>query len=135
MFEPVTSRYGIKIVYKIDENFAPMLVTGRRAKLDKLEPINPLVLARYPPILEKALQKYPDRVIKKYLDAIYFAKYFEIEGTSAAGAYGCFFWAVYLVNNGWKSDEFSESTFHHEFSSIFSGLAEGLAKFFGSSNV
>lgn len=91
MFEPITSRYGIKIVYKIDEDFAPMLVTGKRAKLDKLEPINHLVLARYPLILEKALQKYPDRVIRKYLDAIYFAKEIESEGLKASGTCGYFF--------------------------------------------
>jgi Putative zinc-binding metallo-peptidase len=118
MFEPITSRYGIKIVYKIDENFAPMLVTGKRAKLDKLEPINPLVLSRYPHILEKALQKYPDRVIRKYLNAIYFCKSIESEGIKSSGTYGYFLWTVYLVNNGWKSDDYSESTFHHEFSSI-----------------
>lgn len=95
-----------------------MVFTDNRTRLDKLKPINHLVLARYPQIIGKALQKCPDRVIREYLDAIYFAKTIGRDGISYSGTCGYFFWSVYLVNNGWKSDAHSESTFHHEFSSI-----------------
>ncbi len=63
MFAPITSKYGIEIKYQIDENFSPMLMTGRRAKVDKLEPIKHSVLSRYPTI--KIMDQYP-RVRNKF---------------------------------------------------------------------
>lgn len=118
MFEPIASKYGVKIVYKIDKNFAPMLFTGQRIAFDRIEPIAYQVLAKYPSILGKALKKYPERVIRKYLDAVYFAKTMETEGIKASGTCGFFIWSVYLADDGKKDDKRAERTFHHEFSTV-----------------
>lgn len=117
-FAPITSKYGIEIRYHVDEKFPPMMVTGQRAKIDKLVPIRHSVLVRYPSILQKALQKYPEHVIRDSIDAICFASVFENKGITFSGTYGYFDWAVYLIDDGWKNDAFAENTFHHEFSSI-----------------
>lgn len=118
MFKPITSMYGIKIIYEINDNFSPMLYTGKRAKLDQLESMDHRVLVHYPRILSQSLKKYPVQVIRKYLDAIYLAKRIDRDGVSYSGTYGYFFWSVYLVDDGWKNEDRSERTFHHEFSSL-----------------
>lgn len=118
MFEPISSRYGVKIVYEIVEDFGPTLLGGGRAHFTKAEPINHQVLVRYPFLLRKAFQKYPVSVIKEYLNAIYFAKKLEFDGLQYGGTYDPFRRIVYLVNNGKKPDDISVATFHHEFSSI-----------------
>jgi hypothetical protein len=120
MFEPVTSRYGIRIVYKIDETFSPQYpgLGGKHAELDRLEPIEKRVLARYPQILEQALSKYPIHVVKEYLNAVYFAGKFVHMGGEAAGTYDPFRRIIYLIDDGnWTSELMG--TFHHEFSSLF----------------
>jgi len=118
LFEPITSEYGIKIVYTINEDFEPILVGGARAHFDVAEPIDAGVLARYPALLKKAFAKYPVPVIKEYLSAIYFAKALKYDGVRYGGTYDPFRKIVYLVNYGNKSDELSIGTFHHEFNSI-----------------
>ncbi len=118
LFEPITSRYGIKIVYEIGEEFGPILIGGWRTQFDKAEPIDHRVLARYPRLLQKAFEKYPDKVIKTYLNAIYFAKKLDIEGFQYGGTYDPFRRIVYLVNDGKQPDDHSVETFHHEFSSM-----------------
>jgi len=118
LFEPITSKYGIKIVYTIDDDFGPILLGGEQTHFNVAEPIDTRVLARYPALLEKAFAKYPVSVIKEYLSAIYFAKALEYDGLRYGGTYDPFRKIVYLVNNGKKSDELSIGTFHHEFSSI-----------------
>jgi hypothetical protein len=118
LFEPITSKYGIKIVYEIGEDFGPILIGGHQTHFNMAKPIAPPVLARYPHLLTKAFEKYPVSVIKKYLNAVYFAKELEYNGTRYGGTYDPFRRIVYLVNNGKKSDDFAIGTFHHEFSSI-----------------
>ncbi len=118
LFEPITSRYGIKVVYEINEDFGPILIGGERARFHKAEPIETRVLVRYPSILKKTLEKYPDSLIKKYLSSIYFAKALERNGLPYGGTYDPFRRIVYLVNNGNKPDDLAIGTFHHEFSSI-----------------
>jgi len=118
LFEPITSKYGIKIVYTIDDDFGPILLGGEHAHFNVAEPIDTRVLARFPTLLEKAFAKYPVQVIKEYLSAIYFAKALEYDGLRYAGSYDPFRKIVYLVDDGNDSDEYSIGTFHHEFSSL-----------------
>lgn len=118
MFEPITSRYGIKIGYEIGEEFGPILIGGARLHFDKAEPIDHRVLARYPRLLQKTFEKYPDKVIKAYLNAVYFAKELECDGLQYAGTYDPFRRIVYIVNDGKQLDDHSVETFHHEFSSV-----------------
>ena len=118
LFEPITSKYGIKIVYEIDEDFGPILTGGGRAHFNKAKPIDNWVLVRYPKLLKKAFEKYSVSVIKEYLSAIYFAKELDLNGLKYGGTYDPFQRVVYLVNNGEKPDDLSIATFHHEFSSI-----------------
>ena len=118
LFEPITSKYEIKIVYEIDEDFGPILIGGDRAHFNKAKPIDHGVLVRYPSLLKEAFDKYPASVIKEYLSAIYFAKELDCNGLKYGGTYDPFQKIVYLVNNGKKSDDLAVATFHHEFSSI-----------------
>jgi hypothetical protein len=118
MFEPITSKYGIKIVYEIDDDFGPILLGGEHAKFNKAVPIDHQVLARYPRLLKKAFEKYTVSVIKEYLNAIYFAKALDCDGLQYSGTYDPFRRIVYLVNDGKQSDNFSVAAFHHEFSSV-----------------
>ena len=122
MFEPITSMYGIKIIYKIGEDFlspvesiAPL--TGPN-KNSKVTPIDHRVLAKYPPLLQKAFKKYPDNVIKENLDAIYFAKEINEGGFKYGGSYDLFRKIVYLANDGVQDNDYSMDAFHHEFSSL-----------------
>ena len=119
MFAPITSKFGIEIVYEIDEKFTPIWAGGggAHAEYDKLEPINKRVLARYPKILEEALSKYPAHVVKKYLNAVYFAGTIVDRGIYHAGTFDAFRRIVYLVDNG-KWTDYRIATFHHEFSSL-----------------
>jgi hypothetical protein len=63
LFEPVTSKYGIKIVYEIgDDFFSPLEnppIPAGPPRNSKVKPIRHRVLMRYPDILQKAFRKYP----------------------------------------------------------------------------
>jgi hypothetical protein len=121
-FEPITTKYGIKIKYEIDdEYFSPLKnppIPAGPPHSSKISPIRQRVLMRYPAILRKAFGKYPVEVIKKYLIAIYFSGEIDAEGDKAGGTYDPFRKIVYLVDNGGKSDDEALGTFHHEFSSL-----------------
>jgi hypothetical protein len=122
MFEPITSKYGIRIVYKIDGDFFsnldnPPVPAGPDLRSTVI-PIRFQVLAQYPQILEKALKKYPMDVIEKYLKGIYFAGEIDQGGFKYGGSYDPFRRIVYLVNKGRQSEDDAISTFHHEFSSL-----------------
>ena len=119
-FEPITSQYGLTIVYVIDEAFPPIYVGGggAHAKIQSIKAIKGTILIRYPDILQKALAKYPVHVVKKYLNAIYFAGVLKDMGIKYAGTYDPFRGIIYLINDGSISDQMTLSAFHHEFSSL-----------------
>jgi hypothetical protein len=122
MFEPITSRYGIRIVYEAGNDFLsdlvdPIIPAGP-ARYSKVTPIRHRVLARYPQILQKAFAKYPDQIIKTYLKAIHFAGEIDQHGFKCSGSYDPFRKIVFLVNSGNQSEQYAISTFHHEFSSL-----------------
>lgn len=122
LFEPISSRYGIRIVYEIgDDFFSPLKNTPIPAgpsKSSNVEPIRHRVLVKYPHILLKAFSKYPDKVIKDHLRAIYFAGEIDDGVLECSGTYDPFRRIIYLVDNGGKDDERAMRTFHHEFSSL-----------------
>ena len=118
IFKPITSKYGIKIVYEINADFAPIRNGGAREQFSRIGQVDSRVLAIYPAILKKAFEKYPVQVIKKNLYAIYFAKKMEVGGLEYGGTYDSFRRIIYLVNDGQQTNDRSVATIHHEFSSI-----------------
>ncbi len=123
LFEPITSRYGIRIVYEIGEDFFSPLenppIPAGPPRYSKVRPIRHRALLRYPALLQKAFEKYPVAVIKKYLNAIYFVREIDADGLKAAGTYDPFRRIIYLVDNGIQKDDQAMSTIHHELSSLF----------------
>lgn len=121
-FEPISSKYGIEIVYEIgDDFFTPMKnpVGPAGPHLDsKVRPIRHRVLMRYPDILQKGLEKYPKDVVDKCLNAVYFAKEIDHDGRMYAGTYDIYRRIIYLVDDKETNNGQALSTFHHEFSSI-----------------
>lgn len=122
LFEPITSKYGIRIVYEIgDDFFSPLgnpILPAGPPRNSKVKPIRHRVLVKYPDILEKALGKYPIEVIKTYLSAIYFAGEINAAGDIALGTYDPFRRIIYLADNGTNDESLALHTFHHEFSSL-----------------
>jgi hypothetical protein len=122
LFEPIISKYGIKIVYKIsDDFFSPiktiMPLTGP-PKDSIAKPIDLQILVRYPRLLQDAFEKYPVKVIKKHLTAIHFAKEIEMDGIDCGASYDLHRKVIFLINDGSQSNGYSIGAFHHEFNSI-----------------
>jgi hypothetical protein len=122
LFEPITSKYGVKIVYEIgDDFFSPLEnppIPAGPHRDSRVQPIRHQVLVRYPTILRKAFEKYPVATIRKYLKAIYFAGEVDHDGLMYGGTYDPFRKIIYLVDDGGKNSDEAISTFHHEFSSL-----------------
>ncbi len=123
LFSPITSKYGIKIVHEIGEDFYSPLknpsIQAGPTRNSKVTPIRHRVLLRYPDFLKRALEKYPIDVIKNYLNVIQFVGKIE-DGDSSGywGTYDPFRRIIYLVDNGEKNEDQAMGTFHHEFSSL-----------------
>jgi hypothetical protein len=122
IFEPITSIYGIKIVYEVGDDFLSNLVDpiipAGPACYSKVEPIKHRILVRYPHILLKAFGRYPVEVIKNYLKAVYFAGEIDQHGFKYGGSYDPFRNIIYVVDNGRQTETISISSIHHEFSSL-----------------
>ena len=118
VFEPIISKYGIKIVYEINEEFSPIRNGGVRVRFTKVKKIEPRVLSKYPQILAMAFKKYPTKVIKNNINAIYFAKEMEYNGLQYGGTYDSFRRIIFLANDGEQTDDRSIAIFHHELSSL-----------------
>ncbi len=123
LFKPITSKYGIKIVYKIgDDFFSPLEnppIPAGPSRNSRVTPIRHIVLKRYADLLKTAFDKYPMDVINNYLKAIQFAGEIEDDVYSSYwGTYDPFRRIIYLIDNGDKNDNQAMSTFHHEFSSL-----------------
>jgi len=122
LFEPITSKYGVKIVYEIENDFfSPLedsIIPAGPDRGSNVELIRHQVLLRYPIILQKTFEKYPIEIIKKYLNAIHFAGKIEQAGFNYGGSYDPFRRIIYLVDNGGNNDDQAMGTFHHEFSSL-----------------
>jgi hypothetical protein len=91
LFEPIFSKYGIKIVYEIGDDFFsplenPPIPDGPHQN-SKVKPMRHRVLVRYPDILQKAFDKYPVEVIERYLNRIHFAGEIDQAGFKFGGSY------------------------------------------------
>ncbi len=122
MFEPITSKYGINIVYNIGDHFFsdldnPFILAGPD-RHSKVKPIKHRLLIRFPHILQKAFEKYPIEMLKQHLKGIYFAGEIDQAGFKYGGSYDPFRHIIYIVNNGHQTENDSIGTFHHEFSSL-----------------
>jgi hypothetical protein len=122
MFEPITSTYGIDIVYEIDKGFLSSLknpgIPAGPSNNSLVEPIRHRILARYPALLKKALDKYPVGIITKYLGQINFAEEINEDGFKYSGSFDPFRRVIYMVDDGTRPDKDAIHTFHHEFSSL-----------------
>jgi hypothetical protein len=122
LFAPVTSKYGIMIVYEIGEGFFSPLenppIPAGPHRGSKVKPIRHRVLMRYPDILQKAFDKYPVEVIKNNLSRIHLAGEIDQSGFKFGGSYDPFRRIIYLVDNGGNNENDSLRAFHHEFSSL-----------------
>jgi hypothetical protein len=122
LFEPVTSRYGIRIVYEIgDDFFSPLEnppIPAGPPRWSKVTPIRHRVLLRYPDILQKAFDKYPVSVIKNHLKTIQFAGKIVENGLDYGGTYDPFRQILYLANSGSINADQAMSIIHHELSSL-----------------
>ena len=122
LFEPITSKYGIKIIFEVGDDFFspltnPPIPAGPNRK-STVVPIRHRLLSKYPQVLMTALDKYPVRVITNSLNAIHFAGEIDQFGFKYGGSYDPFRRIIFLVNDGGQTDDLAESVFHHEFSSI-----------------
>lgn len=123
LFEPITSKYGINIVYKIEEDFFSsiensLMPTGP-SKHSKIEPIRHRVLVRYVDILKDVLGKYPDQVIQNYLNGIHFAAKINEDGFEYGGSYDPYRRILYIVDSGYEKENRPLYAIHHELSSLF----------------
>ena len=121
LFESITSKYRIDIVYEVGEDyFSPLKnppIPAGPGRNSKITPIRHRVLARYPTILNKAFDKYPVEVIKEYLRGIYFAAEIEENGLKYGGTYDSYRRILYIVDNGNQEDH-AIYAIHHELSSL-----------------
>lgn len=121
-FKPITSKYGIRIVYKIEDDFFSPLVNPPIPEDPGMEitvrPIRHSVLAAFPNLLSEALRKYPVSVIKQNLKAIYFAGEINQKSLRYGATYDPFRHIIYLISDGEHTDQYLIATFHHEFSSL-----------------
>ena len=122
MFAPITSRYGLRIVYEIGEDFFSPIVNppipagpGRNSKVTQ---IKQSVLVNYPRLLQETFAKYPDQVIKAHINAIYFSAEINEDGLKYGGTYDPFRRILYIVDNGSRKDDHSIYSIHHEISSL-----------------
>jgi hypothetical protein len=114
----ITSKYGTKIIYKINGDFAPIRYGWAHAQFNRIEKIAPCILVKYPAKIAMAFDKYPVKVIKENINAIYFAKEMESNGLQYGGTYDSFRRIIYLVNDGEQTDDRSIAIIYHEFSSL-----------------
>jgi hypothetical protein len=124
-FEPLTKRYGIRIVYQVNGDFLSnitySLLPAGPSRHSKVTPIRHRVLLRYPQLLSIAFARYPEHVIKSYLNAIHFAGDINEGGFRYGGSFDPFKRVVYLIDDGRLTDDHAIYAFHHEFSSLLLG--------------
>ena len=121
LFDSITTKYGIEIVYKVGESFFSPLenppIPAGPGRNSKITPIRHRVLAHYPTILHKAFEKYPVGVITEYLKGVYFAAEINEDGLKYGGTYDPYRRIIYIVDNGNQEDH-SIYAIHHELSSL-----------------
>jgi hypothetical protein len=122
LFASIKEKYGIGIVYEVENNFlsdaGTAIVPAGPPPQSKVKPIRRSVLIRYPEILQAAFKKYPVEVIKNHLNAIHFAGEINRDGFFYAGSFDPFRRLIFIVDNGTHKNEMGVATFHHEFSSL-----------------
>lgn len=122
LFEPITSKYGIEIIYEIgDDFFSPLEnppIPAGPPKNSKVKPIRHRVLIKYSDILFKALGTYPEEIIRSHLNAIYFAGEIDDGDLKYGGTYDPFRRIIYLVDDITNNDIHALHIFHHEFGTL-----------------
>lgn len=117
-FNELTLKYKLEFKATIDGNFfpgnwymSPINVTATPMGKDELR--------RFPPLLEKALSRYPQDLIVNNLKGIYIVKDLYCYGVRYGATYAN--GVIYLTSAGADqgySDLYLIATFHHEFASI-----------------
>lgn len=118
MFNTIENKYGIEVLISDDPGFFPRewLLPPISAKSSKLSQKQ---AKRFSGLLEKALSRYPFKVISENLNTIGLSKSLSFYDVGYGGTNSTSM--VYLSSKGKKfgySDDYLISIFHHEFSSI-----------------
>ena len=109
---------GTEVCYQIDKKIFPCKWRNNRTR-PEFTSIDAEVIPGTQAILNKALDKYPENVLRKNLKRIYVLKTMFFFGLEYGGTY--YKRNAYVTNNGIAngySGPYIEGTFHHEFSSI-----------------
>jgi len=108
----------IEIIYNVEDDMFP--VSWRAGDINgKALPLDTSEYDRTTRILRKAMSKYPEGILEKYLEKVYVVGYLEFFGLEYGGTNTD--GIVYLSNRGeymGYTDLFLEQSFHHELSSI-----------------
>jgi hypothetical protein len=118
LFGRISQRYGLDVRIRIDRNFfpkywqaPPVSVRAREITLEELR--------RFPPIIEQALSRYPEQLVKDNLKGIHITKDLFCYGIRYGATYAN--GIIYLSSEGSEqgyTEYYLMSTIHHEFSSI-----------------
>ena len=109
---------GTSIYYQVDKKIFPCKWRNNRTR-PEFSSIDAKDIPGMQAILNTALDKYPENVLRKNLKRIYVLKTMFFFGLEFGGTY--YKRKVYITNNGIENgytDEYIEGTFHHEFSSV-----------------
>ncbi|MEE4255752.1 MAG: hypothetical protein V2I47_01805 [Bacteroidales bacterium] len=109
---------GTKVIYSPEKRMFPCKWRKKRIDPEVIR-LDTAENQRMQAILDRSLRKYPSKLLKKNLKAIYVLKSMFFYGLEYGGTY--YKRKVYLSNNGivnGYSDAYLEGSFHHEFSSV-----------------
>ena len=108
----------VEISFELDDDMFPVTWLKKPHSISA-RPLSETEWARSETIVKKALDRYPQDLLKKYLKRVYVVSDLRFTGIQAGGTY----WndRVFLCNEGARkgySDQYLLESFHHEFSSI-----------------
>jgi len=109
---------GTNVYYQVDKKIFPCKWRNNRIR-PEYTPIDAKDIPGTQAILNTALDKYPENVLRKNLKRIYVLKTMFCFGLEYGGTY--YKRNVYVTNNGLENGytrQYIEGTFHHEFSSV-----------------
>ncbi|MBN1534226.1 MAG: hypothetical protein JXA20_16255 [Spirochaetes bacterium] len=118
LFGAIARRYDLDFRIHIDGSFFPKYWQNPPISV-KAREISLQELRRFPPIIEQALARYPQQLIKDNLTGIYIIKDLYCYGVRYGATYSNSI--IYLSSEGSEKgygDYYLLSTVHHEFSSI-----------------
>lgn len=112
------AKSGVRIVVEKDGKFNKELAPWESMK-PKVEPLDDKEEERSVRLFKQEMAKYPAGMLAKFLKTLYLAKTIVVDNYPYGGTY--FGTTLFISDEGYEAgftDQFLESTFHHEFSSL-----------------